>query len=197
MRYDAEHKDRTRKRLLTEAASALRAEGPERVGVATLMGKLGLTHGGFYAHFKSKDELVASAIDEMFEQTGAWFRKKIGDLPPEKALAGYIDFYLSDGHSDSPGRGCALPAMATDVSRLGPVARHRFALGVERLQTGFARLIAQMGRSEEEALDLAVSVISEMSGAVALSRAVDDPEQGRRIRGRTKASVLKRLGLPA
>src|ERR1700736_5346540 len=101
MRYDSEHKERTRERLLAEAATAIKTEGPDRIGIAAIMGKAGLTHGGFYAHFGSKEELVAAAIERMFEQTGASFRKRVDGLPPAEALAHFIDFYLSPLHFES------------------------------------------------------------------------------------------------
>src|SRR5262245_5286908 len=82
MRYDQNHKDRTRARVLTEAAAAIRSKGVERVGVADVMGGAGLTHGGFYAHFKSKDELVAHAVTHMFDASYAWFlRHTVGASP--------------------------------------------------------------------------------------------------------------------
>jgi len=87
MRYDAEHKQKTRERVLDEAAKAIRAEGPHRVGVAGIMAKAGLTHGGFYAHFASKDELVLAAIGRMFEQGAKRRLNQFADLPPAQALS--------------------------------------------------------------------------------------------------------------
>ncbi len=76
MRYDSDHKQKTRDRVLKEAANAIRAEGPHRIAVAGVMAKAGLTHGGFYAHFTSKDELVAAAIDTMFGEAQSRFRRE-------------------------------------------------------------------------------------------------------------------------
>ena len=112
MRYDAEHKERTRLRLLTEAAIMLREEGPHGLSVATLMKRQGLTHGGFYAHFASKDDLIAQAIDVMFERTCERFETRTRGLAPQEALAGYIAYYLSPAHCNKPGQGCAIPATA-------------------------------------------------------------------------------------
>jgi len=126
MRYDAEHKERTHQRILAEAASAIRAEGPDRVGVAEVMAELGLTHGGFYAHFASKDELVSCAITYMFDRMIARFEPMTEGLPPAQALSVYIDSYLSVAHRDAPGRGCALAALAAlsgDLPRLPADAR--------------------------------------------------------------------------
>ena len=73
MRYDSEHKERTRARVVKEAAKAIRAEGPHRAGVAGIMAKAGLTHGGFYAHFVSKDDLVVAAMSQMFDEASVKF----------------------------------------------------------------------------------------------------------------------------
>jgi TetR/AcrR family transcriptional repressor of nem operon len=195
MRYDAEHKQRTRKKLLRAAALALRGEGPDRIGVASLMSKLGLTHGGFYAHFASKDDLVAQTIDEIFDQTVKAFKKMTADLPPTEALAHYIDFYLSALHAENSATGCPLPAIAGDVSRVPSAARERFSAGTERLCEGVAELFRQLGRDEESALELATSLFAEMAGAVAIARAVETPEQARLIRTRCRNAIKTRLGL--
>ena len=125
MRYDTEHKARTRNAILVEAASAIRERGPEGVGVAEIMSATGLTHGGFYAHFKSKDELVACAITQMFDETRARFAKRTGDLPPADALTKYVDRYLSRAHRDQRSEGCALATLAGDLPRAGPEVAQR------------------------------------------------------------------------
>ncbi|MDB5444935.1 MAG: TetR/AcrR family transcriptional regulator, partial [Phenylobacterium sp.] len=77
MRYDAEHKQRTRERLLKAAARILRQEGPHRLAVAQVMGEAGLTHGGFYAHFKSRDDLLDHGIEEMFRQSREQLERRV------------------------------------------------------------------------------------------------------------------------
>ena len=83
MRYDTDHKQKTREKVLKAAAKAIRADGPHRMGVADVMRKAGLTHGGFYAHFESKDDLVAAAIGQMFEQSKARFVHTASRSHPE------------------------------------------------------------------------------------------------------------------
>jgi TetR/AcrR family transcriptional repressor of nem operon len=90
------HKERTRARILDEAASAMRASGPEGISVAALMKRAGLTHGGFYAHFSSRDDLVAHAIDRMFEDSKAMLARHLTDSEPAAGLAMLIDYYLSE-----------------------------------------------------------------------------------------------------
>src|SRR5262245_31906728 len=118
MRYDSEHKERTRQRVLTEAAAAIRAHGPDGIGVAGLMAKAGLTHGGFYAHFKSKDDLVAQAISHMFEESRQRFLTHTDHADPAVALSRYIDMYVSERHRDTPEHGCPLPALSGDLARM-------------------------------------------------------------------------------
>src|SRR5262245_40891606 len=117
MRYGKTHKQETRAKVLTIAAKALREKGPQGVGVAEVMNTAGLTHGGFYAHFRSKDAILTDALNEVFaEQTSTMMRITEG-LSPRRALAAYIDHYVSPGHRDHPGIGCPLPALNSELPR--------------------------------------------------------------------------------
>jgi TetR/AcrR family transcriptional repressor of nem operon len=193
MRYDSEHKERTRERILDEAAAAIRADGPHRIGVAGVMKKAGLTHGGFYAHFGSKDELVAEAIARMFGGPYSHFQARTEGLAPAEGLASYVDFYLSSRHRDAPERGCPLPALSGDLARMPPAARERFAEGAEGLRRSVAGLLAAMGRDDADAL--AASAIAEMVGAMALARAVGDRARSDEILRASRTALKERLGL--
>lgn len=197
MRYADDHKQLTHERLVREAAAMLRAEGPEQMSVATLMAKLGLTHGGFYAHFRSKDALIAEAIDATFDQTWEKFTKRNEGLSPAEALGHHIDVYLSALHQEGMGDGCPLPAIAADVARLGPLARARFGAGMKRLHRGAEGLFRALGHDPDEAREMAISLFCELAGALALARAVDDPEQAKEIRTKSRAALRKRFGLTA
>src|SRR5437899_12330716 len=98
MRYSDTHKQETKERVLKLAAKALREKGPDRLGVAEVMGAAGLTHGGFYAHFPSKDDFLAETVKEVFEHSAARFRKITDGLLPREALSAYLDFYVSKQH---------------------------------------------------------------------------------------------------
>src|SRR5215468_10383146 len=111
MRYDENHKERTRARVLAQAAAAIRSKGIKRVGVAEIMAGAGLTHGGFYAHFASKDDLVAAAIPQMFDEAMAAFEHQTAGKAPSAALAAYVDSYLSPRHRDAQATGCPLAAL--------------------------------------------------------------------------------------
>jgi len=175
MRYDSEHKERTRARVLKEAAKAIRAEGPHRVGVAGMMAKAGLTHGGFYAHFASKDDLVVAAMAQMFAEASAKFDRLTAGKPPAAALRAYVDFYLSRQHRDARDAGCPLPSLSADLPRLGVAARQQFAAGVAGLTARLAGLFSALGRPDAEML--ASSALAEMVGALSLARGVADPKQ--------------------
>jgi TetR/AcrR family transcriptional repressor of nem operon len=98
--------------LLEEAAAAIKLEGPERISIAAIMARAGLTHGGFYAHFGSKEELIAAAIERMFEIVDRAFLRRIEGLEPAEALAYFIYDYFSVRHFDSVSDGCPLPALS-------------------------------------------------------------------------------------
>ena len=193
MRYDDEHKEKTRQKLLKEAAKAIRAEGPHRVGVAGVMAKAGLTHGGFYAHFASRDELIAEAIGKMFEDAGRRFTHESEGREPAQALAAYIDFYLSPAHRDAPATGCPLPSLSADLPRMTELARERFGRGVAGLTGKVADKLQLTGHSDANAL--AASTVAELVGALSLSRAVADPVQSDAILDNSRAALKVRLGL--
>ena len=175
MRYDSEHKQRTREKVLKAAAKAIRAQGPHRVGVAAVMGKAGLTHGGFYAHFDSKDDLVAAAIGQMFDEARSNWDRLTAAKDPAGALGAYIDFYLSTAHRDAISAGCPIPILAPELRRLAKPARDQFAAGVGRLRERLRSQLAVLGVANAEAE--ASSMLAELIGALALSRA--EPDAGR------------------
>lgn len=195
MRYDSGHKSETRKRVLTEAARDIREKGPGGVAVAGIMARAGLTHGGFYAHFKSKDELIAEAIGVMFEDArGRLFR--VTDNPNSKeGLATYIDGYLSPAHRDARSRGCPLPSLSGDMARLEPLSRERFGQGVEAIMDRIAGMLEASGA--ENPKTEASAVMSQMVGALALARAVADPGQSDHILETTRADLKRRYDVGA
>lgn len=193
MRYTAEHKQKTRERVLKEAASAIRMDGPDRVAVAGIMARAGLTHGGFYAHFASKDELLVAAIGQMFEEALATLEQLLEGRAPAAGLAAYIDMYLSEPHRDCRDAGCPLPAMAADLPRLGAPAREAFERGAAALTSRIASVLAQAGEAEPGAL--AVSVLSEMVGAVVLARSIAATGPSTAILAASRKALRHRLGL--
>jgi TetR/AcrR family transcriptional repressor of nem operon len=195
MRYDSEHKQRTRERVLTEAAKAIRAEGPHRIGVAGIMAKAGLTHGGFYAHFASKDELVLAALERMFDDARGRVERTTDGKPAAEGLSAYVDWYLSPAHRDARGAGCPMPALAADLPRLELDARTAFGERVASLTARLSAMLAELGREDPE--EDAASMIAEMVGALSLARAEPDEVRSEAILSRSRRSVKRRLGLEA
>jgi TetR/AcrR family transcriptional regulator, transcriptional repressor for nem operon len=193
MRYTGGHKERTRARVVAEAAAAIQSKGAERVGVAEVMAHAGLTHGGFYAHFKSKDDLVAHAVTHMFDASYGRFLMRTEGRTPVDALANQIDGYLAMAHRLNRANGCPIAALAGDLPNLPELAQARFTDGLERLVAAYARLLRKLGAKNAEAL--AWSAIAEMSGALALSRTVSDPKIATKILQNSRSMVKSRMGL--
>src|SRR3982751_607759 len=110
-------KDETRQRILRAAARAIRKHGYEGVGVADVMNEVGLTHGGFYAHFDSRDALLAAAADQAGAESIEYLGRAIAAAKPGQELMALVDTYLSDGHVAAPGGGCAIAAAGSEVPR--------------------------------------------------------------------------------
>jgi TetR/AcrR family transcriptional regulator, transcriptional repressor for nem operon len=194
MRYNSEHKQATRQRVLAHAAVAIREKGPAGVGVADIMAKAGLTHGGFYAHFASKDELVAQAIGVMFEEVrGRFFGRLPDGSDPRLELTGMIDAYLSIEHRDMRDHGCPLPALCADLARLEPVSRQRFGKGLAAATQRLSEIIERLEGVNPHGA--ASAMLSQMVGAVALSRAVADPAQSDAILKNVRRDLKQRYGL--
>jgi len=192
VRYSGDHKAKTRERVLREAARELRAKGRDNVSVARVMERAGLTHGGFYAHFSSKDDLVAEAVATMFDDARARLAATTDD-EPRRALRAYIDFYLSAAHRDNRERGCPLPALSGDLARADPAARERFGAGVKGLSDRLAQLLRAIGSAAPDAE--ASAMLAQMVGAVALSRAVADSAQSDAILADARADLVARYNL--
>jgi TetR/AcrR family transcriptional repressor of nem operon len=199
MRYDAEHKARTRLKVLTLAKQSIRRDGIANLGVAAVMKDAGLTHGGFYAHFASRDALIDAAVEDMLDGARARFLKITDGLPPAVALATYLDMYLSVGHRDSTTFLCPLPILTTDMKSLEPRMRAAYGATADRLAGLMRPLIAAANPDwdEDEAVRVSRSVVSEVVGAVSLARAIGPSEQSEAILDASRTALKRRLGLPA
>lgn len=170
MRYSPEHKEDTHRRIVARASERFRDEGIEAVGIANLMQSVGLTVGGFYAHFGSKEDLVAEACDAGFAKTTAAFRAYLDTKPQGERMAAFIDAYLSRRHRDEPASGCMIAAAGAELARHPASTRHGFTRQVE----AWLSLIAQV--LEEDGLrGNARALAAGLVGSMVLARAVDDP----------------------
>lgn len=186
-----DRKAETRRKVLKVASKAIRAQGPDAVGVAAVMREAGLTHGGFYAHFRSKDELVSEALRDLFGGGEDNFRRIVGPRTGRAALERFVDVYVSRAHRDGPEQGCPMAVMAAEVARQPEPVREAFQDGYRRLIARLAERLPPTAAPSPEAL--ARSLLAEMAGAVALSRATPDREESDRILATSRAAVKARL----
>jgi len=172
MRYSKDHKSETRDRIVQTAARRFREDGVEAVGVAALMADAGLTHGGFYAHFPSKEALVAAACAEGFSQNGARLRRTVERHPAGERVAALADAYLSPAHRDNPGQGCAAAAIGAEIARHPAETRAAFTQGLQ----GLLRLAEDALRADGGDPAAAPQAVNAMVGALIMARtAADDP----------------------
>jgi AcrR family transcriptional regulator len=138
MRYTKEHKVRTRGRIVERASLALREEGADGVSVAALMDLAGLTHGGFYAHFESREALVVEAVLMAMDQTMSRWLQLIETTPVADRFNAIVDTYINAQDRDNRGRGCPLPALGADIARSSEKARRAFAQKLQEMIDGDA-----------------------------------------------------------
>lgn len=198
MRYGSRHKQQSRSRILHAAMDALREQGPERLAVSEVMGRAGLTHGGFYAHFPSKEALVAEALAAMLGEAGAAgsrLEKALADPAADlgTALRSFLAGYLSPAHRDAVGSGCPLPALVGDMTRSTGPARDRFGDGLARMTGRIAAALRGLGRAEPQAM--ARAVVSRIVGAVALARALGPGPESDALLHDSRRALEKELGL--
>jgi TetR/AcrR family transcriptional repressor of nem operon len=170
MRKSREAAAKTREHIVSGASAMFRARGLDNVSVAEVMARAGLTHGGFYAHFGSRDELVAEAVRFALLQSAHRIylsALKTGDTPGYSKL---IKRYLTNEHRDNPDSGCVLASLGTEIGRDEGDAKAVFSEGFDELVTLLAKLSPERTRNARRAHVL--SVISTLSGALILSRAV-------------------------
>src|SRR6202166_1112728 len=132
MRVSREKAAEHRERIIDAAASLFRAKGFGGIGVADIMKAADLTHGGFYGHFASKDDLVAQASQRTIARAATNWTKLV-EAAPDSPYAALLEHYLSPKHRDDPGKGCAFAALGNDAARSGKVVRKAFAEGLAPL----------------------------------------------------------------
>jgi len=168
MRYSSDHKRETHARIVKKASVRLREKGARGIGVADLMKEAGLTHGGFYAHFDSREALVIEALGYAMDHSTEHWRRLAEDIPVEKKLSTIVASYLTPLHRDDPGRGCAVPALGAEIAREGPKARKAFATKLEKMVDVLAAQIP--GVAPKVARRQAMALLATMAGTVVLAR---------------------------
>jgi TetR/AcrR family transcriptional regulator, transcriptional repressor for nem operon len=194
MRYSREHKLETHARIVKRASVRLREKGAHGIGVADLMKDAGLTHGGFYAHFDSREALVIEAFAHAMDRSTERWRKIGETTAPDKRLAMIADSYLTPVHRDDPGHGCAIPTLGAEIARESPKTRKAFAAKLEQMIDMMADQIPDISR--KAARKQAMSVIATMMGTLVMARVAGTGEFSEEILAAGREAVLGRSVAP-
>ena len=191
MRVSREQAALNRERIIDVAGALFRAKGFDGVGVADIMKAADLTHGGFYGHFISKDDLVAQASKRAMARAAASWEGVVASAP-EAPFAALLKHYLSARHRDDPGKGCVFAALAADASRSSKVVRNAFAEGLEPLLDVLADAIPEGSRAARRRK--AVAAMAALAGALALSRAAEGTPLSDEILDAARRELLSAMG---
>jgi len=187
-------KEQTRERILRAAARAIRKHGYEGVGVADVMKEAGLTHGGFYAHFASRDALLAAAVGQAGAESTENLNRAIAAAKPGEELMALVDTYLDDRHVAAPehGLGCAIAAAGSEVPRQQAEVRRAAARRIKDIIGLVERQFPEWGKAaaHEKAMGIAASMV----GALILARAVDDAQLSKSIRKSARELIRGAVG---
>jgi TetR/AcrR family transcriptional regulator, transcriptional repressor for nem operon len=194
MRYSKEHKQETHARIVKKASVRLREKGAHGIGVADLMKEAGLTHGGFYAHFDSREALVIEAFNYAMDRANERWRKIAEQTPSDKRLSTIIESYLSPLHRDDPGHGCAVPSLGAEIARESPKTRKAFAAKLEQMIDMMADQILDVPR--KTARKQAMATLATMMGTMVLSRIAGNGEFSEQILSAGREAVLGRAAAP-
>ena len=191
MRYSKEHKQETHARIVKKASVRLREKGAHGIGVADLMKEAGLTHGGFYAHFNSREALVIEAFAYAMDRATERWRKMAEQTPPEKRFSAIVETYLTPVHRDDPGHGCAVPALGAEIARESPKTRKAFAAKVEQMIDMMTDQIPDVPR--KAARKQAIATLTTMMGTLVLSRIAGSGEFSDEILSSGREAALARV----
>jgi TetR/AcrR family transcriptional regulator, transcriptional repressor for nem operon len=185
MRYEPEHKTRTRDRIVRNAARKLRAQGLSGPGVASIMKASGLTVGGFYKHFRSKDELLADAIAQGFSESWETIRSSLQNVPHQDRWKEIVRIYLSTEHCDHPDSGCPVAALAPEIARAKVGIRKRIA----GLMTEWVEFMPGVTATERE--QNFFLIFSAMVGALSIARMLIEPADKQKVLASMRDHLLR------
>ncbi len=175
---------RTREHIVTTAATEFRRKGVEGIGLSDLMAKAGLTHGGFYRHFKTKDDLVSEALGHAFVSS----IQRLEDTKEEVGADKLISGYLSEAHRDNLSRGCPYAALGGELVRCDRKVRDKATTAFLKQTQIIARKLK--GLSPSEAQKRALVIMSSIAGALTMARVVTDLALSRAILKETATSLI-------
>jgi AcrR family transcriptional regulator len=180
-------KDASHERIVEAAARAIRRSGYNGTGVADIMKDAGLTHGGFYAHFPSREAMLAEAADRAGGESVAMMEHIAATLPAEKVLPAMMEAYLSKAHVKAIETGCAVAALGSEMPRQAPEVRRVATRRIKDMIKLVARQLAGQGQADPDGR--AQFIVAAMVGTLVLARAVDDPTLSNALRD----AALKQL----
>jgi TetR/AcrR family transcriptional repressor of nem operon len=190
MRYSREHKLETHARIVRKASVRLREKGAHGIGVADLMKEAGLTHGGFYAHFDSREALVIEAFAYAMDRSTEHWRKLAESTPPEKRLAAIVNSYLTTLHRDDPGHGCSLTALGAEIARENPRTRKAFAAKLAQMIDMLAAQVPEL--PPKAARKQAIAALGTMVGTLVLARIAGSGDFSEEILGAGRETAMGR-----
>jgi TetR/AcrR family transcriptional regulator, transcriptional repressor for nem operon len=191
MRYDSDHKSKTHRKIVRNASRQLRAKGLNTPAVATLMKAAGLTHGGFYKHFKNRDELVVEAIDESLLDLRDRLVAAANEAGPTEGWKAMVETYLSLEMCDRAEIGCPIAALAPDMARTRPAVKQQISSAILKFRQDLLPFMPGSGPDEKAANFLAI--FSSMVGAIAIARTMPDPAIRQRILNTVRDHLLARF----
>jgi len=172
-RNPSNRKEITHTRIVETAARAIRRSGYDGTGVADIMKEAGLTHGGFYAHFASRDAMLAEAADQAGEETIAIAKRIFAEIPGEEALQALMHVYLSNEHMTNIETGCSLAALGSEMPRQAPEVRKASTCRIKEM---IALIKSRLSGRQSNTYQQSLVMLSTMVGTLLLARAVEDPE---------------------
>ena len=175
MRYSPEHKARNHEKILSVAARSFREQGGDTSGIGTVMKKVGLKKGGFYRHFKSKDDLFVEAVARALDETGRAMEEVAKSAPRGQALRAIIERYLSVSHANSPGSGCVRAALGPELARKPLAVRQRIEVLLEAYRERLSPFMP--GRTQEEKVAKCRLLFPSMAGVLMMVRVTPTPQR--------------------
>src|SRR5246127_3434684 len=189
MRYSQEHKARNHEKILSMAARSTREHGGGSSGIGTGMKKAGLTKGGFYRHFKSKDDLFVEAVARAFDQMGSGMLEAAKSAPEGQALRAIIERYLSPGHANSPGMGCVFAALGPELARKPLSVRKR----IEAVREAYRERVLPFvpGQTRAEKLAKFQLLFPGMAGVLTSIRLTPSPKKREQMLKEARSFFIK------
>ena len=175
MRYSLEHKAQNHENILAVAARSFRECGGDSSGIGRVMKQVGLTKGGFYRHFQSKDDLLVAAVARAFDELGSGMVEVARSAPAGQALRAIIERYLSVRHADAPGTGCVLAALAPELARKPLAVRQRIEASLDAYRERLLPFVP--GQTREEKLATCRLLFSSMAGVLMMARVTADAQR--------------------